>query len=567
MKRNIKLIPVLLLMVLVFSITGSTNEKRTPESIIPQSATLFIKSANIERVLKSLNYAIRNLMDAQKKQELLQERDSFKTLTGIDFLNAKSLQAAGIDTKRSVGFAYFKKDGAKERMMFAVPVLDAANFPLKFVDIIKKGNKKPGRDLNPVITPHKSGKVYQVESDMFFTGTGGHLVLSSSGELIKEVIDITTENKNAFSADSMYRDYLGKAKHDYDINFFAKQEFIVEALMSGMQKMNRRKRPPRRRRGPNENYRGMNEPVNESFTNSSSYQPVQYSPQPRKQASPFDIVDYASAGIAVKSNRLLLNLAAKFNAKDPTVDMILSIVKSGGAGKALSPANPSAYSYTAVDLKYLENLCKKGPSPVCMYYNQFKMQLNTELGINASKDFIPYYTGIVNIVIGQTISPSGIPNLVVYLPMTSAKKTKILWTKARRGLQKKYKKTSGFGDKKIGRNRAFWFADEKGLKIYILYNNKGIYLGSDAKLLKSALSYKKIKSGKGKKLLVSKMVKNLFFLAYIKRNSFIGNLLAAKAAQTPGGGGLTNSIGDIYLMAGKNGKLLSIDVDIEVTGK
>jgi len=101
------------------------------ESLTPSEANLFIKTKEISRLLKTVNYLVFNLMDEQQRGETIADRDKFRDKTGIDYFDEQSIKNAGIDTGRPVSFANFDKDNMNDVMLVFLPVFNEKEFPLR----------------------------------------------------------------------------------------------------------------------------------------------------------------------------------------------------------------------------------------------------------------------------------------------------------------------------------------------------------------------------------------------------------------------------------------------------
>ena len=109
--HKIKLILIILLLSSGISFGQTIGDT---ESITPEKAYIFIKTRNIQRLLKSFNYIIYHILGEEERDSIISQRDAFKDITGIDYLNEESLKSFGIDTGRSLSYAIFPQDTGRE---------------------------------------------------------------------------------------------------------------------------------------------------------------------------------------------------------------------------------------------------------------------------------------------------------------------------------------------------------------------------------------------------------------------------------------------------------------------
>jgi len=216
-----------------------------------------------------------------------------------------------------------------------------------------------------------------------------------------------------------------------------------------------------------------------------------------------------------------------------------------------------------MNLNYLNNLCK-GEIEWCMQYNSFKEQMKTGFGIDFEKDFIPYHAGGINVMAIDSGASGGMGDMLVFVPMTDAKKIEELWQKIKKGMQAKYGKNKKFGEEKIGNKRGFWFIDESQMRFFVSYDQRGIYAGNSAGFMKNAISSstvdKAANSGRFGKVINDKT----FFLLNIKKNAFLKSLMQMRAQGNQDVAKGINRIGEIFLFCEKKDGLLSVDFEVEI---
>ena len=511
------------------------------ESLTPADVNLFVKSKEIVKLLKTFNYLVFNLMDEQQKADILTERDKFRDKTGIDYLDEKSVRNAGIDTGRAVSFANFDKDNTDEVMLIFLPVLNEKEFPLKFIEMVKKTNAdNPEMVISPVTTTYKNVTVYQVKNDLYIAPANGYLLIGSTGDIIRRVLDVRASRNGSLMLDEHYKDYLTKEKNRYDINAFVTKKFIMQMNTPS----------------DGQNY-GLYSMSNFILAQSDSGM------KNLDNSSAFDSIDYISAGMGFDGNKFQMNASAKLAKDNPYVDLILGFLKTGVQNKSLYVPAADSTLFMSMNLKYLDNFCK-GEIEWCTQYNSFKEQLKTDMGIDFEKDFIPYHEGGVNVMALDSASSGGMGDLLVFVPMSDPKKIEELWLKMRKGFQAKYGKTKKFGEEKIGGKRGFWFIDESQMRFFISFDQRGIYAGNSTGLMKSGISSNTVdtavNTGRFGKVINDKT----FFLLNIKKNAFLKALMQMRSQGNQDIAKGINRIGEIFLFCEKRDGLISVDFEVEI---
>jgi len=530
---------------IAFFIAGSVSFGQMAgdtESLTPSDVNLFVKSREIVKLVKTFNYVVFNLMDEQQKGELIAERDKFRDKTGIDYLNEESIRNAGIDTGRPLSFANFDKDNTDDVMLVFLPVINEKEFPLKFIELVKKTNAdNPEVTISPVTTTYKNVTVYQVKNDLYIAPANGYLLIGSTSDIIRRVLDVRASRNGSLILDENYKDYLTKEKNKYDLNAFVTKKFIMQ----------------------------MNSPSGSSQT-SGFYSMKNFilaqsesGTQGLNQGSVFDSIDYISAGMGFEGNKFQVNASAKLAKENPYVDLILGFLKTGVQNKSLYVPAADTALFMSMNLKYLDNLCK-GEIEWCAQYNSFKEQLKTEMGIDFEKDFIPYHDGGINVMALDSASAGGMGDLLVFIPMNDSKKIEELWVKIKKGFQTKYGKNKKFGEEKIGGKRGFWFIDESQMRFFISYDQRGIYAGNSTGLMKSGISSTTVdmavNSGRYGKVINDKT----FFLLNIKKNAFLKSLMQMRSQGNQDIAKSINRIGEIFLFCEKRDGLISVDFEVEI---
>ncbi|PKL16660.1 MAG: hypothetical protein CVV49_15120 [Spirochaetae bacterium HGW-Spirochaetae-5] len=517
------------------------------ESLTPSDVNLFVKSKEITKMIKTVNYMLFNLMDEQQRGEFIAERDKFRDKTGIDYFDEKSLRNAGIDTNRPVSFANFDKDNiissTGEVMLIFLPVLNEKDFPLKFIELIKKANAgNPAISITSVTASYKNITVYQVKDDLYIAGANGYLLIGSTSDIIRRVIDVRESRSGSLILDGNYKDYLSKGKNVYDLNAFMTKKFIMQ-LRGASQ-------------GTDE-ISGIYSMKNFILSQGES------AASDLSSSSVFDTVDYIAAGAGLDGNKLRMNASAKLTADNPYVNLILGFLKTGVEGKSLYVPSTDTALFMSMNLKYLDNLCK-GEIEWCGKYNAYKEQIKKEWGVDLEKDFIPYHTGGINMMTLDSGSYGGMGDILLFIPMTDSKKTEELWQKMRKGVQTKYGKNKKFGEEKIGSRRGFWYIDESQMRFFVSYDQRGIYAGNSTGLMKSAHTGSTVETASNMGSYGKIINGNTFFLLNIKKNAFLKMMMQMRAQGNPDAAKVINRIGEIFLFCEKKDGLVSMDFEVEI---
>ena len=515
--------------VIAFFLAGSVTFGQMAgdtESLIPSDVNLFVKSKEIIRLLKTFNYMVFKLMDEPQRGEFLAARNSFKDKTGIDYLDEKSLRNAGIDTGRAVSFANFEKDNVQNNtgdvMLIFLPILNEAEFPLKFIEIVKKSDAgQSDMIISPVTAVYKNITVYQIKDGLFIAPVNGYLLIGSTSDIIKRVIDAKISRKDTLILDENYKDYLLKEKNNYDFNAYITKKFLM----------------------------------------------AQGSPETAGQGKDpmYNSIEYIAGGIGFEGNKFLMNASARLSKENREFDSLIGFIKTGVQNKSLFIPSADSTLFMSMDLTNLNNFCK-GEIEWCAQYNSFKNQINDALGIDMETDFIPYHTGGVNVMALDPGSSGGMGDVLVFVPMTDPGKTEELWLKIKKGMRTRYSKEKKFGEEKDGAKKGFWFIHESQMRIFVSYDQRGIYAGTSSGFLKTGLNSKTVdaaaNSGRYGKVINDKT----FFLFNIKKNAFsnLKSLLQMRMQSNPVLSKSINRIGEILIFCEKRDGLLSVDFELEI---
>ena len=216
--------------------TGSTAGilfAQTPAGLVPSSANIYLSSSVVSKFVKSTKYMVDKLGTKKQKNNFRKFIVNLKNNTGINILSDFSLRKSGVDVNRTVGFASYQ-DNAQggERFLILLPVFDEAISPFKLVELLKGVSRNKKIDLNPIITPYHGRAIFQIRGDIFLTSLNGYLVIGSTGEIIRKVIDVEMGNGNSLLYDKDYVDSNINLSQRGDLNGFIRVEYLKKKFRS-----------------------------------------------------------------------------------------------------------------------------------------------------------------------------------------------------------------------------------------------------------------------------------------------------------------------------------------------
>jgi|GEM_PF-899972 len=557
-----KTVSAIILFFLAVTLGSAGDEALIMESMTPIVSKAFTRSGKISILVRSINDFMKTSMTIEQKKDFLKDIEEFKNKTGIDPLNENSLKETGIDTEKPLGFAYIDKTETAEKMMIFLPVLDGKSFPVRFVQIVKKMKKDaPEADVYPVITAYRNYNLYQVQKDVFCTAINDYLIVSSQGELLREAIDLGMNTDSSLAADPLYIDYLRKSRNSNDLNMFARRDLLMEAVNSFqkglMQKQPRDEMMENAPQGNNTPLPGIDMDNTRGYKAVPVMYPAENNSDMSGASSTLNALDYLVLGLNLEPRKVQVQVGASFNDSDPMVTSIINILKTGSAGEGIYPTAAVIYGYLGLDLKKMEDMCRK-PAPLCAQYAKFKADIRNDYGIDMAKDFIPASSGVFNMLVGNPT----IGEYTLFLPMTDKKKIQVVNTAMQAHLKKKYAQGNRFGYITLGKNKGCWFFDKNNKKQFIVADARGLYMSSSDEFLKKVMNEKNIRQVKTGGELLKKLTGDVFFLTYIQKNMFLSGLIRSQAQANKQLRDATNSIGDIYISGAKNGNFISIDLDV-----
>ncbi|MBN2158686.1 MAG: hypothetical protein JW807_04770 [Spirochaetes bacterium] len=562
---------VLVMMTIALAVGGYPQERAdVVEAITPSSLMLFMKTSRIKKFIETVRFAGDNLLSAEYADKYNKTILSIKAKTGIDPLDIESLKNAGIDVERSASLAIYP-DGKQrqDRVIIFLPVLDEKTFPLKFVEILKKMSGPDSMDLYPAITDYRGYKIFQSHRDIFFTALDGVLAAGSTGELIRSVIDAKADNAGYLALDPMYNDYLARARKECDLKAYATRDFLKHALRSRLER-EREKENKKKNEKKQDNQKIQESAFGGAILKEAAYIADAAAGRPSVRpelerlsggASLFNSVDYAFMGATVKPEMIDIDFAARFNTASDTVNTLLQVIKTGTYGRALHVKNAATYSYISFDYNKIESLCKKD-TPGCAYYHDFTEEIRDQLGIDFGKDVVPYSSGVLNIIAGQPKGAGG--GYLFFMPMDDPERSVSLWDKSSGHLKEKYKGTNRFGTAAVGGVKSFWYIDSKNNKNHVVFDRRGIYIGNDVDLIATALSSKELSHGGGGDEIIKRLGDKVFFLAYVKKESFFGALLMIYAYRNRAVAGVMDKMTDLVIIGEKADNVVSFNLTVRL---
>ena len=493
------------------------------ESFIPSEVQIFLKTKEISKLTKSMNYIVNNLMDEKQKSDFFAKKDEFKKNTGIDYLDERSLRSAGIDTNRPVSLAIFDKDNNNDVSLFFIPVLNEGEAALRFIEVLKRMNPDdPDFHVKPVTTKYKNMTVYELKKGMYVTSAYKYLVVGSTSEIIKKVIDYKGTGKGTLILDAHYKDFLANMAGKHDLNVFMTKRFIMDSDM----------------------------PFNSNNITENSFE---------------NSIDYISAGMGLDNNKFQINASIKFAKDDKTAKEYLNFFKTGIHNSSLHIPAADSIMFLSLDYKYINDYCK-GDIEWCEQFNSMKERMKNEIGVDFEKDFLPHFTGSMNIISQDTGSIfDGVGDVLVFFPAINSAKIEEVWNKMRKVFQGKYSKDKKFGEEKVGSSKAFWFIDESQMRVFVSYDKRGLYAGNNTALMKNCMSGNTIAASKNASGRYKDIINDkTFYILNIKKNSLLTMFLHMSAQGNSEIAGWINRLGEIFLYGEKNDNLISINFEVEI---
>ncbi len=524
------------------------------ESLIPENAEIFIKTREISHLLKTANYIL-SALDDESKKSFDKKREEFRSKTGIDYLKNESLKKTGIDTARPISFVSFDKDNNQDVMAFFVPIINEKDFPLKFVEIIKK--MRPGEELDvyPVITDYNGSALYQIQKDIFTATVPGYFIIASTGDLVRKILDRQNDRKGSLILNKDYSDYLSKRNKVFDINIFLSGEFIKRAIDS----IPRKDRivfldtVEKEREYLYAHKVKMNASVNASNDKTKNDFDTKI----------YDAIEYLSGGIGFSGNKLQISGSVKLDSNSYYSKALSGLFKTGLAGRMLNIPEADLSLFLSYNLQSLKDLCSKN-EPWRKAYDDMKEGFKSETGVDFEEEFLPAYSGASTVVYVQPEDTTEEGSLALFLSMNNELSTKNIWSKARKHLSAKYSGAGKFGEAKYkGGSGGFWFKDESGSAIHVVYNAKGIYLGTSQEFVIKAMEGSTFNNTKNPGRLGRFINADTYLIFHLKNSDLLRSFAADRGMDDNLYTGPLSGLGEIFIYCEKKGSYYSIDFDVE----
>ncbi len=547
------------LVLILFLITGGRAQERADviDSITPSSAIFFLKTSRINTLVSAVSFVADNLLSRERADAFTRKRNVIRDRTGVDPLNIESLAQAGIDVERAAAIAIFPS-GARneERIALFIPVLDEKTFPLAFVEMLRRGVKAKDADFFPAITEYRGHSTHQIRRDIYTVAFEGVFIVASTGELLRKIIDVRADNEGYLALDPLYRESLGRGDARYDIRIFAARDFLKEALREMKNEEPEKNEGAKKDGGPSALMRERAFEAGALIMTGSDRDDF------NAGASHLNAVEYAFLGVSARPGVLDIDMGIKFNETSARVNTFIDLVKTGMTGRSLRVNDAAAYSFLSLDFDRIEELCSKG-GPGCRYYARIKEGIREDLGIDFQSDLLPHQVGVLNIVAGQ---PKGVGGgYLFYVPMKNPQSARTIWEKSRAYLKKKHEAASRYGEAKIGNRESHWHIDSKNRRNYMVYDERGVYLGNDTDLIATALGSPETAAPGGDRESIVKQGEGVFFLARLKKESFFGALLTLYSYRIEDIRLLVEKMTECVVTGEKRERYLSLDITIKLS--
>jgi hypothetical protein len=487
-----------------------------PDSLTPSSAEIFIKVTKISKVIDFIN----SRKDSYNLGNLLIKNVNWikvlKDKTKIDILNLKTLKDIGIDIDKALYMTSLGYEKNEPDSIIFLPVTDKKNFPsnfIKFLKIINEDNNNP--DLNPAISTYKDTRVFQIPNKIFFAVIDDHFVLTSSGKLLTNIIDMKINGcDSALSMNPIYKAYKSKSETSNDsnlINVFFKKEFLDNKYKAAE---------------PKDAGKGIQ----------------------AKKAN-LNFINYISLSLDNETDDLSLRGVVSINKNDPTGDLLLNVMTTGLFENGLFADNPAGYHFLSIDInrinEYFSTMTDKNDSA----YKAYAGIMNPDSKMNFLKDAVlPCSKSFINIIFKKPGTAGEIDNFIVYIPMKECGDIKKTLKNFKNQTEKNHPEEGTFGEEKIDGHDSFWFKNGSNSKIYILEYKGNLYAGNDVEFIKSVLDLPDKNSMDIKNDFIKRIDKNTFLVSYTQFDdeSFIKAILMMVAY---------NNNSDLYQFIRKTGSI------------
>ncbi len=487
-----------------------------PDSLIPSDAGVFIKVAKISKAIEFIN-SRKNYYNFSDL--LLKKAKWIKTLkdrTKIDLLNTKSLKEIGIDADKALYLASLGYDKNESDTIIFIPVIDKKNFPFSFIKFLKRINDdKASPDLNPAISAYKGTRVFQIPNKIFFTVIDDYFVLTSSGSILTNIIDLKTDGcSSALSTNHAYRDYrtgIESSSESNILSIFIKKEFLENKVKAA--------------------------DTNDAGENI------------RAKRSDLNFIKYVSLGLENDSDDLSFKANISINKDDPAGAVILNALTTGLFENALFADNPTGYHFLSIDMnminEYFTSMADKNDGA----YRKYSGILDTDNNLNFLKDTpLPCSKSFMNIILKKPEKSGEMDNFIVYIPMKECGNIKRTLKNLKNQVQKTHPEEGAFGEERINGNYSFWFKNSGNSKTYFLEFQGDFYAGNNPDFIKTVLNSGDKNSAGTNNDFIKRIDKNTFLVSYTQfdDDSFLKAILMML---------VYNNSSELYQLISKTGNI------------
>ncbi len=553
MRKNV----LVLIIFLTLCFELRTQEQRF-ETIVPGSPLLLLTTSEIRNFVKSLKFAVENLLSDQDRTKVMSEIDRINNRTGINILDGESLTKAGIDISRKAALAYYtESEPGKDRMAIFLPVTNDKTFPLNFIDIIKKGSGRQNTDLYPVVTSYRDRSIYQIQSDIFTTSLSGTFMIASTGELVHKAVDAFTGNGNSLAQDPCYIGYTQKKRENTDLDLYLSGEFFVTALKKFLQSPS----------GAQRQVQGMED--RGGFNSFLVALNGEYDPgNERDEKSPgkdgaFQSLNYAAAGITLDKEKLSIDLSADFNRSDSAVNAVLDTFKTGIITDALYLADANTFISCAFDPLVIDEFCRKDGF-MCTYYKNFTATIFKELGLDCAADIFPSFNGVLSFFMGSDMYPTLNSSTALVIPLKSRAVLSSLKKKTASHLSKTGKRDEAYGETDIRGNAAYWYYNPGGKKKVVAFDRKALYWGGNPDYIGISMDAERLVKTSQTSLPVGRLDGETFLIGQIRKASLLKTLLLMQQGSAGRGMSFFSKTGDINFKGKKIDGSIFLFIDMEI---
>ena len=490
----------------IFSSFAAENDLSI-EALLRSDIEIFIEAKSVAGTVADLKN-FQNLFGSDSL-DFVQELNE---ASGIDIFNVTSLQNAGIDVKRSCGFAIFNRT-EEEIGELLIPTTDAETLSNVFKRTVAKLHEKDADDeqFAPTSTSYKNFKIDQLDENIFTTSINNYFVIGNDEKIVKSSIDIALSGKNSLAEDSLYLDYEKKKNvSSHSVSMFVRGTMFAKEMSNDDE-----------------------DAVNVYLKS----------------------IKYIIAGTSFKKDGIALQVGVFLDNNSSTATKVLSCLKTGTTDMILVDNDSVIYSFLSLDLQAIDKLCQDDPL-LAEGYMEILKSASEEYGVDLQKDVIPY-GGVFNTMVGDIMKNE----FVVYCPMNDASKSLALGKKIQAHMKSKYEPEGMFGYEAVGSyGKAAYYFDSSGKKNYVYSDQRGLYVGNSIALINAANKRQTLGKSKGK--LAAKLTNEVWSFAHIKKNEL---LFSAASRQLNSSGDVFSRIGDMNFYFKKADLFLSLDADIAIS--